>query len=220
MSAPALPEDNAKYGEGVLQVIHHSPDGERPSLVSPELEVFRCPVCDKKFLSKSQRSIREHVARRMRADSADGRAHAQYHQAEIKRTKLSEEERRRHSAAAQHRYRVRRSIDAKELAEKHGGPPAIYDKCKLSDKKSGLQRRALKKKMSIPKPPPPVLANVEPPSENPFMYMQSHWMVSFTDQNMTFVSIEEAIQRSRARLGNDDAKIEAVCLLSYSEFVN
>ncbi|KAK7203884.1 hypothetical protein BZA70DRAFT_282345 [Myxozyma melibiosi] len=182
---------------------------DRPAAVSPELEVFRCPVCDKKFLSKSQRSIREHVSRRMRADNPDGHAHTEYYRAEIKRTKLSEDERRRHSAAAQHRYRVRKALDAKELAEKHGGPPSIYDKCKLSDKKSGLQRRVLKKKMAIPKPLPPELAEVEIPSANPFVYIQSHWLVTFIDQNVQFVSFEEALKRSRDRLGNDDSKIES-----------
>ncbi|KAK9448553.1 uncharacterized protein V1518DRAFT_288050 [Limtongia smithiae] len=155
-----------------------------PQQPSSELEVFRCPVCDKKFLSKSQRSIREHVTRLMRADNADGRAHAEYHRQSIKRSKLSEEERRKHSAAAQHRYRVRKSIDARVLAEQHGGPAVIYDKAKLSDKRSGLQRQLIKKNTAIPQPPPPEIVPTTRPVDNPFLLFQSYYHVSFAyDEN-------------------------------------
>ncbi|KAJ8102879.1 hypothetical protein POJ06DRAFT_58286 [Lipomyces tetrasporus] len=192
-------ESSSKYGPNSLRLRTHISPGP-----TPDLEVFRCPVCDKKFLSKSQRSVREHVARLMKADTADGRAHAEYHEKEIKRTRRSEEERRRSSAAAQQRYRARKSIDAQEMAEKLGGPSVIYDKAKVSDKKAGIQRQALKRKLSIPKPQPPKDYEVELPKANPFLYTHGQWSVSFLNQLMEHVPLEVAKERVRSRLGSDD----------------
>ncbi|KAK9366508.1 hypothetical protein V1509DRAFT_629673 [Lipomyces kononenkoae] len=192
-------EQNSKYGPNALRLRTHSSPGP-----TPDLDVFRCPVCDKKFLSKSQRSVREHVTRLMKADTDDGRAHAEYHAKVIKRTRCSDEERKRSSAAAQQRYRVRKSIDAQEMAQKLGGPPVIYDKAKVSDKKAGILRQAVRKKKSIPKPLPPNNYEVELPTANPFVYIHGQWSVSFMDQAMEHVPLEVAKEKVRSRLGSDD----------------
>ncbi|KAK9434052.1 hypothetical protein V1505DRAFT_361194 [Lipomyces doorenjongii] len=197
-------DPSSKYGPNSFRL--HSHLSPAPT---PDLEVFRCPVCDKKFLSKSQRSVREHVTRLMKADTADGRAHAEYHAKEIKRTRRSDEERRRSSAAAQQRYRVRKSIDAQEMAQKLGGPPVIYDKAKVSDKKAGIQRQALKRKKSIPKPLPPKNYEVQLPTANPFLYIHGQWSVSFMDQLMEHVPLEVAKENVRSKLGSDE-EIEQV----------
>ncbi|KAK9240333.1 hypothetical protein V1525DRAFT_430022 [Lipomyces kononenkoae] len=192
-------EQNPKYGPSALRLRTHMSPGP-----APDLDVFRCPVCDKKFLSKSQRSVREHVTRLMKADTADGRAHAEYHAKAIKRTRRSDEERKRSSAAAQQRYRVRKSIDAQEMAHKLGGPPVIYDKAKVSDKKAGILRQALRRKKLIPKPLPPSNYEVELPTANPFVYIHGQWSVSFMDQLMEHVPLEVAKEKVRSRLGSDD----------------